>query len=223
MNISRLASMCLALGLCSLGAFQAKADFYVVVGDGTEYVFSPGDTAVEIPIYGYNTATITPITFTAFDLAFDVSSVADGYNGAGIPGNYFTNFGGIPVAGTVYVDDAPDPVGAPGHDVIYSATIGSGLLLPPAGTLATAVKLGTFTFDISGATPSGIYGFKFVPNATYDGSTLVNSASTNPVFQVVSGETYRNQFRVIPEPSSFALLALGTLGVCSRRRRLSSV
>lgn len=223
MRAKKLLIVAVLVALASFGHSLARADFYVVIGDGTDYVFNAGDNGVTLPIYGYNTAG-TAITITNFDLAFDVSGNPDGYDGAGIPGSpdYFDNFGGIPVSGTDFVDSNPFPVGSPGHDVIYSGSPSPGINLPAFGTLGSTVLLGTFTFDISASTPTGSYGFKFVPNATFDGSTLVNTATTDPDFQVATG-SFRNQFTVVPEPSSLMLSTLVIAGLGFYRRRSRSL
>jgi hypothetical protein len=214
-----------------------SADFVVVVGNPT----SPGSaiaydqgTRATLGIYAYNSGGVD-LGITSMDLAFDISTPgsANHYDGIGIPGgtSFFSAYQLVsPLPGaTVNLDTDPVVVqsGAPGHDYVVNISSQSVNFVANGSTSNNLVHVADMSFDISPSTPAGVYGFKFVPNATFSGNVSpVNFVTNNPTLAAGADGFAFNQFEVsavaaVPEPGTIGLVGLAVAGAAGARRRLS--
>jgi hypothetical protein len=94
-------------------------------------------------------------------------------------------------------------------------------------TSSNLVHVADLSFDISANTPAGVFGLKFVPNATFgDSTTPSNSVTSNPTLAAGADGFAFNQFEVsaiaaVPEPGTIGLIGLALAGAAAARRRLS--
>ena len=230
-----------------------NGDFAVMIGAADQVAFSNGvlptfnaGEQATLAIYGFNTATASPVTPQNFGFAFDISAPGSPnlYDGKSMPGSpsFFSAFSGSVVhaaGGNVAIDWAEGPNGldasaSPGHDLFIDISATSPITfaanplgIPANGLPANVVRLATIQFNVSANTTSGTYGFKFVPGAQFDGGGNVNSITNDLTLLAGADGASFNQFRVsgitsVPEPSSFMLVA-GIAGVAAwriRRKRL---
>lgn len=221
MNVSRLAFLVLLLCFCT----KVRADLILTIGNVAD--IANGDSLVTTddvatgPFVAGSTVTIpflahfepTGIIFnpiTAYSLTVDVGGDGDGFPGA--PDffssfNFASNIGGnliqIPTAGS----------GAGANDFVVNWQGNQAISIDP--TMPTT--LFTLTFDTSVATPAGFYDILIAQDPDSLGQTAFSSNLTpaSP-FRFDQG---RIEITAIPEPSSFAAMALvGVVAAFYRRR-----
>lgn len=213
----RIPALFMAAGLALFFAVDAKADFYVVVGDDSIPVFNKGQVGATISVYAFHDEDWVTRTLAGYDLKFDFDTPGKGWNES-----YFSN---------LQADFSTAPLNTwPGfqvaepdmdnYDFLASAT-GPATEIPT--TFATRMKLFDFSFDVSPTAQSGIYDVVFRPDGT----------NTNPPFgpqnlnnldgfavATITRSPIGGQFQIVPEPSSLlCLMTAAGLGLLRRRRR----
>ncbi len=207
----------------SFAVEKAMASVVITVGDGTRKQFKAGEAAI-LPIFATNGFGFDE-SISNFALGFDLSSVADGYDGNSLPGGgtYFA-FNSATFQSSSFSTRTVQLMNPAGrnYNVLISASNNTAVNFAAGQT----IQLGTLSFDINLITPSGTFGFKYQPTANLDGVNENIFGGFEGADTSAGGGAFNNQFEVeaIPEPTTMTLLAIGLAGgvACRRFRKRSS-